>query len=104
MNQTTPLTTVSTRRHDQALSLNMRLLAHHELEGFGGIGEGMAMQLARDPSRSAAGGSPARAKAIARHRRNGSIRNSTPAFARTTPTYFRSGRTARMSVTSMAAR
>ena len=36
------------RRRDQALSLNMRLLAHHELEGFGGIGEGMAMQLARD--------------------------------------------------------
>src|SRR5437867_12346763 len=35
-------------RRDQALSLNMRLLAHHELEGFGGIGEGMAMQLARD--------------------------------------------------------
>src|SRR5437764_7795951 len=51
MNQTTPLTTVSTRRRDQALSLNMRLLAHHELEGFGGIGEGMAMQLARDGRR-----------------------------------------------------
>ena len=29
----------------------MRLLAHHELEGFGGIGEGMAMQLARDGRR-----------------------------------------------------
>src|SRR3982075_404390 len=38
-------------RPDQALSLNMRLLAHHELEGFGGIGEGMAMQLARDGRR-----------------------------------------------------
>jgi hypothetical protein len=41
----------SGRRRDQALSLNMRLLAHHELEGFGGIGEGMAMQLARDGRR-----------------------------------------------------
>ena len=29
----------------------MRLLAHHELEGFGGIGEGMAMQLAGDGRR-----------------------------------------------------
>ena len=38
-------------RPDQALSLNMRLLAHHELQGFGGIGEGMAMQLARDGRR-----------------------------------------------------
>src|SRR5512132_2279675 len=34
-----------------ALSLNMRLLAHHELEGFGGVGEGMGMQLARDGRR-----------------------------------------------------
>ena len=38
-------------RPDQALSLNMRLVAHHELQGFGGIGEGMAMQLARDGRR-----------------------------------------------------
>jgi len=38
-------------RPDQALSLNMRLLAHHDLQGFGGIGEGMAMQLARDGRR-----------------------------------------------------
>src|SRR5438552_1382325 len=30
------------------LSWNMRLLAHHELAGFGGLGEGMAMQLTRD--------------------------------------------------------
>jgi hypothetical protein len=29
-----------------ALSFNMRLLAHHELQGFGGMGEGMGMQLA----------------------------------------------------------
>ena len=34
-----------------ALSFNMRLLAHHELQGFGGMGEGMGMQLARDGRR-----------------------------------------------------
>src|SRR6266566_6196327 len=53
MNSTPQTTrqTASGRRRDQALSLNMRLLAHHELEGFGGIGEGMAMQLARDGRR-----------------------------------------------------
>src|SRR3979411_1205453 len=38
-------------RPDQELSLNMRLLAHHEPQGFGGIGEGMAMQFARDGRR-----------------------------------------------------
>ena len=32
-------------RADQALSLNMKLLAHHELAGFGGLGEGISMQL-----------------------------------------------------------
>jgi hypothetical protein len=34
-------------RADQAQALNMRLVAHHDLGGFGGLGEGMAMQLAR---------------------------------------------------------
>jgi len=34
-----------------ALSFNMRLLAHHELGGFGGIGEGMALQQSRDGRR-----------------------------------------------------
>src|SRR5438034_57575 len=38
-------------RSDQTLSLNMRLVAHHELQGFGGIGEGMALQLTRDQRR-----------------------------------------------------
>ena len=33
------------------LSLNMKLLAHHELQGFGGIGEGMALQKTRDGRR-----------------------------------------------------
>ena len=35
----------------EALSFNMRLLAHHELQGFGGMGEGMGMQLAKDGRR-----------------------------------------------------
>ena len=30
-----------------AHSFNMRLLAHHELQGFGGMGEGMGLQLAK---------------------------------------------------------
>ncbi len=38
-------------RADQTLALNMHLLAHHELEGFGGMGEGMAMQATRDGRR-----------------------------------------------------
>ena len=38
-------------RADQTLALNMKLLAHHELQGFGGIGEGMAIQLTRDKRR-----------------------------------------------------
>ncbi len=38
-------------RADQTLSLNMKLLSHHELQGYGGIGEGMGMQLARDGRR-----------------------------------------------------
>ena len=38
-------------RPDQTLSLNMKLLSHHELQGFGGIGEGMGMQLTRDKRR-----------------------------------------------------
>ncbi len=38
-------------RADQTLSLNMKLLAHHELAGFGGLGEGMAMQWTGDGRR-----------------------------------------------------
>ena len=41
----------SAARPEQTLALNMRLLAHHELQGFGGIGEGMGMQIARDGRR-----------------------------------------------------
>jgi hypothetical protein len=36
---------------DTPLALNMELLAHHELNGFGNGGEGMAIQLARDGRR-----------------------------------------------------
>ncbi|HVL34165.1 MAG TPA: hypothetical protein VM489_00700, partial [Burkholderiales bacterium] len=38
-------------RTGETLSLNMRLLSHHELAGFGGIGEGIGLQLARDGRR-----------------------------------------------------
>ena len=38
-------------RPEQTLALNMRLLAHNELQGFGGMGEGMGMQIARDGRR-----------------------------------------------------
>src|SRR5205807_9576962 len=31
--------------------LNMKLLSHHTLNGFGGMGEGMALQLCRDGRR-----------------------------------------------------
>ena len=33
------------------LAKNMRLLAHHDMGGFGNGGEGMAIQLARDGRR-----------------------------------------------------
>ncbi len=38
-------------RADQAMALNMKLLSHHELQGFGGMGEGMALQMASDGRR-----------------------------------------------------
>ncbi|MES2185282.1 MAG: hypothetical protein V4505_12095 [Pseudomonadota bacterium] len=38
-------------RATQTLARNMKLLAHHELDGFGGMGEGIAMQLADDGRR-----------------------------------------------------
>src|ERR1700689_2815709 len=34
-----------------AKALNMRLLEQHELDGFGGLGEGMSLQLAKDGRR-----------------------------------------------------
>ncbi len=38
-------------RSQQTMAHNMTLLAHHELDGFGGMGEGIAMQLADDGRR-----------------------------------------------------
>jgi hypothetical protein len=38
-------------RPEQTLALNMKLLAHHELQGFGGMGEGMGMQITREQRR-----------------------------------------------------
>ncbi|WP_198298397.1 LVIVD repeat-containing protein [Bordetella genomosp. 8] len=38
-------------RADQTLAHNMKLLAQHELEGFGGLGEGIAMQRTDDGRR-----------------------------------------------------
>ncbi|MEQ1772329.1 MAG: hypothetical protein ABL891_00985, partial [Burkholderiales bacterium] len=35
----------------RTLALNMKLLAQHELDGFGGIGEGCTMQLTQDGRR-----------------------------------------------------
>ena len=35
----------------EAEALNMRLIAHHDLAGFGGIGEGMSLQVTRDGRR-----------------------------------------------------
>ena len=38
-------------RAAQRLTYNMKLLSHHELDGFGGIGEGCTMQLTKDGRR-----------------------------------------------------
>ena len=38
-------------RAAQTLTYNMKLLGHHELDGFGGIGEGCTMQLTKDGRR-----------------------------------------------------
>ncbi|MGQ0752417.1 MAG: LVIVD repeat-containing protein [Betaproteobacteria bacterium] len=35
----------------QSLSLNMKLVSHHEMGGFGGVGEGMGMQKTKDGRR-----------------------------------------------------
>jgi hypothetical protein len=45
------LQAAAARRPDQTLAHNMKLLAQHDLGGFGGLGEGMALQLARDGRR-----------------------------------------------------
>jgi hypothetical protein len=45
------LKTSPAARADQTLSLNMKLLSQHDLAGFGGLGEGMAIQLTGDGRR-----------------------------------------------------
>src|SRR5215208_6565032 len=35
----------------ESVSWNFKLLAHHELNGFGGMGEGMSIQIAKDGRR-----------------------------------------------------
>lgn len=47
---TAKLTTPKSRT-DQAMAYNMKLLSHNELQGFGGMGEGIAMQIADDGRR-----------------------------------------------------
>ncbi len=42
---------LSTGRGELPMALNMKLLAQHELDGFGGLGEGIAMQQADDGRR-----------------------------------------------------
>jgi hypothetical protein len=43
--------TVAERRGSDSVCWNFKLLAHHELGGFGGMGEGMAVQIAPDGRR-----------------------------------------------------
>src|SRR3954471_5685810 len=45
------ISTDAPSRADRPLSLNMTLLSQHELDGFGGMGEGMSMQRAKDGRR-----------------------------------------------------
>jgi hypothetical protein len=40
-----------TSKSDQTLSRNMTLLAHHELDGLEGLGEGISIQIANDGRR-----------------------------------------------------
>lgn len=39
------------KQASQTLALNMKLIAHHEMDGFGGVGEGMGMQKTKDGRR-----------------------------------------------------
>jgi hypothetical protein len=48
---TKPDLTTLRPRADQPMAHNMKLISHNELQGFGGMGEGIAMQLADDGRR-----------------------------------------------------
>jgi hypothetical protein len=50
-NITKPNRSMGSAHADQTMAYNMRLLAHHELAGFGGLGEGISMQETRDGRR-----------------------------------------------------
>jgi hypothetical protein len=39
------------KQASQTLALNMKLIAHHELAGFGGVGEGISLQATKDGRR-----------------------------------------------------
>ena len=49
MSEATPMSAQS--QASQTLAFNMKLLAQHEMEGFGGMGEGINMQVAKDGRR-----------------------------------------------------
>jgi hypothetical protein len=54
MDETTHMATTfgsPASRADQTLAWNMQLIGHHELSGFGGVGEGMAIQQTKDGRR-----------------------------------------------------
>jgi hypothetical protein len=48
---TQPASSVLNKSASESVCWNFKLLAHHELAGFGGMGEGMAIQIAKDGRR-----------------------------------------------------
>src|SRR5258706_16265628 len=48
---TQPASRVLNKSVSESVCWNFKLLAHHELAGFGGMGEGMAIQIAKDGRR-----------------------------------------------------
>src|SRR3974390_3459718 len=48
---TQPASGVLNKSASESECRNFKLLAHHELAGFGGMGEGMAIQIAKDGRR-----------------------------------------------------
>src|SRR5256714_13978264 len=47
----TPGMTLMERQMPDQIEWNFKLIAHHELQGFGGMGEGMSIQIAKDGRR-----------------------------------------------------
>ena len=45
---TESVNSVLSKSASESVCWNFKLLAHHELAGFGGMGEGMAIQVAKD--------------------------------------------------------